>query len=163
MNVVFLGLGGNIGDRSETLKESLKLIEVCCGNIISRSHVYETAAWGFKSENNYLNLVIKIHTHLEAAELLEKTMAIEKKFGRKRDSHQNSDRTLDIDILFFNEDIIYLEQIQIPHPRLHLRKFVLIPLQDIAPDLVHPVLKENTRTLLRNCKDSLAISRFDEK
>jgi len=157
MNVVFLGLGGNMGNRLENLSKTIEALEKDCGEIIKRSGIYETDAWGSNSKKKYLNQVVQISTILSPENLLEKLLKIEEKLGRKRSEEQNSDRTVDIDILFFNADIINSKNLQIPHPRLYSRKFVLIPLTEIANDLVHPILKVTMEELLKNCKDTLAV------
>jgi deoxyguanosine kinase len=161
MNVAFLGLGGNMGDRVENIRKTIAGIKKDCGKILRQSGIYETQAWGTDSEKKYLNLVVKLETQLSAEELLEKTGKIEKRLGRKRTEDQNADRTADIDILFFNNDVINRQGIQIPHPRLHLRRFVLIPLAEIENKLVHPILKKNITGLLENCRDKLDVRRID--
>lgn len=162
MNVAFLGLGGNMGDRLENLDKALTLLERSCGEIAIRSRVYETEAWGSDSKNNYLNQVVKLRTSTDVETLLQKMLAIEIELGRKRDAFQNSDRTVDLDILLFNEEIINLNHIQIPHPRLHLRKFVLVPLCELEPNLIHPVFKETVAELLKNCKDDLQVKLYSK-
>jgi 2-amino-4-hydroxy-6-hydroxymethyldihydropteridine diphosphokinase len=163
MNVAFLCLGGNIGHRIENLNASKKAIEEFSGKIISQSGIYETEAWGSDSENKYLNQVIKINTKLGANELLASLLKIEKKLGRKRDSNKNSDRTIDIDILFFNSEVISGKEIDIPHPRLHQRNFVLKPLNEIAGEFKHPVLKKTISALLKNNKDKLKVNPYVHK
>jgi deoxyguanosine kinase len=160
MNVVFLGLGGNIGDRLANIHKAVKALGLECGIILKASPVYETEAWGTVSEKKYLNQVVKIKTSLSALQLQKKTLAIEKKLGRKRTGERYSDRVVDIDILFFNHDIISLEQLQVPHPRLHLRRFVLIPLREIEPRLMHPILKKSISELLESCPDKLEVKMF---
>jgi 2-amino-4-hydroxy-6-hydroxymethyldihydropteridine diphosphokinase len=162
MNVAFLGLGGNMGDRLENLRKALTLLEHTCGEIAEKSSVYETEAWGSDSKNNYLNQVVKLITSADVDTLLQKMLKIELELGRKRDAFQNSDRTLDLDILLFNEEIINLNHIHIPHPRMHLRKFVLVPLCEIEPKLTHPVFKENIATLLKKCKDDLEVKLYSK-
>lgn len=159
MNVAFLGLGGNMGDRLENLRATIDLVKQHCGEVLKISGVYETEAWGSDSKNSYLNQVVKINTHLTLTELLENMMTIEQKLGRVR-KDQNSDRTADLDILFYNDLILHTQEIQVPHPRLHLRKFVLIPLAEIEPLLVHPELKKTVKELLEDCKDTLKVDRL---
>ena len=157
MNVVFLGLGGNIGDRFDNIQKTIELLEEDCGKVSKRSSVYETDAWGSNSQNKYFNQVIELNTEDSAEVLLEKTLKIESKLGRNRTQNQNSDRTVDIDILFYNDLIIDADELHLPHPRLHLRKFVLVPLCELSPLLMHPVLKKNMQELLENCIDHLKV------
>lgn len=163
MNVVFLGLGGNIGDREAYLERTRTYLEKECGLILKTSKIYETAAWGSDSNKKYLNQVIELHTPLGAQALLKKTLAIEKKLGRKRTKDRNASRTVDIDILFYNDLILNGPDLELPHPRIHLRKFVLIPFCDIAGDFVHPALKKSARSLLKKCSDTLEVKPFLSK
>jgi len=160
MNVAFLGLGGNEGDRLENLSECITAIERECGHILMRSNVYETEAWGLKSELKFLNQVIQVQTKLSAKDLLDKLLLIEQNLGRKRRASGYADRPADIDILFMNKEIIETEKIHIPHPRLHLRKFVLIPLHEISADYIHPVLHTSISELLAKCEDTLEVTLF---
>lgn len=163
MNVAFLCLGGNIGNRIENINAAKKAIERFSGKIISQSGIYETEAWGSDSKNKYLNQVIKINTRLNANDLLSSLLQIEKRLGRKRNLNKNSDRTIDIDILFFNSDIISKKNIEIPHPRLHQRNFVLKPLNEIAGEFLHPTLKKTISVLLKQNKDKLKAKLFEQK
>lgn len=156
MNVVFLSVGGNLGNRLENIAAAKAALGKTCGRILSASGIYETEPWGSSSGNKYLNCVMRLETGLSARQLLKKTMSIERRLGRKRGRTQYSDRTMDIDILFFNREVIDEEALQIPHPRLHLRNFVLVPLHEIEKKLVHPVLNKSIATLLKSCKDKLA-------
>jgi len=160
MNTVFLCLGGNLGNRLENIEKALVLIQKNAGTLVLTSSVYETAAWGSSSFNKYLNLCAQIETELSATELLKKLLSIEKKLGRHRGNDRNADRTMDIDILLFNQQTFNTKQLQIPHPRLHLRKFVLIPLNEIAPNLIHPILKKKISWLLKNSKDELPVTKY---
>ena len=157
MNVAFLCLGGNIGNRIENIKACKEQIAQNCGKITGVSGIYETEAWGSDSKNKYLNQVIKINTKLNAKKLLAALLKIEKDLGRNRTANRNSDRTMDIDILFFNSDIITEKDIEIPHPRLHERNFVLKPLNDIASKIEHPILKKTVSELLNLSKDKLKV------
>ncbi|MEO6301656.1 MAG: 2-amino-4-hydroxy-6-hydroxymethyldihydropteridine diphosphokinase [Bacteroidia bacterium] len=161
MNVAFLCLGGNIGNRTENINAGKKAIERFCGEIVAQSAIYETEAWGSGSKNKYLNQVIKLNTKLNAQKLLTELLRIEKKSGRTRGIIKNNDRTLDIDILFFNTEIITGENIEIPHPRLHQRNFVLKPLNEIAKDLKHPILKKTISELLKSSKDKLKVIKLE--
>lgn len=161
MNVAFLCLGGNIGNRKDNMHAAKQAVDGVLGKIIAQSHIYETAAWGSNSVNKYLNQVIKIQTKLSSQKLLTGALAIEKKLGRKRGATKNTDRTIDIDVLFFNSEIISGKNIEIPHPRLHLRNFVLKPLNDIAANFVHPVLKKPISVLLKKSKDKLPVKKYD--
>ncbi len=160
MNVAFLGLGGNLGNRLQNLNDCLNLIASGCGQILAKSSVYETAAWGSDSDKKYLNMVVKLHTPLSSIDLLAATGSIEKMLGRIRGNEKNSDRSMDVDLLFFNQDILTGEALRIPHPRLHLRKFVLIPLCEIDSDFVHPELNQTMTQLLKACPDQLDVVSF---
>jgi len=161
MNVAFLCLGGNIGNRIETLNSAKKAISALSGKIVKQSKIYETAAWGSNSKNNYLNQVIELHTKLSAQKLLAALLTIEKDLGRKRGSTKNIDRTIDIDILFFNSELISSKDLEVPHPRLHQRNFVLKPLNDIASDFKHPVLNKTISNLFKSSKDKLAVKEYN--
>ncbi len=161
MNKVFLCLGGNLGDKFSNHQRVLKLIEREIGNIILQSTLYESPAWGFSAKEQFLNRVIKVETNLDAFQVLEKALLIEKMFGRKRSEVQYASREMDIDILFYNDEIINEENLIIPHPRLQDRMFVLVPLVEIAPHFVHPLLKKDTIQLLDDCKDDSIITKFN--
>jgi len=163
MNEVFLGLGGNSGQRFKIFKEAVEAIQKQIGVVVLRSSIYETEPWGSNSNHLFLNQVIKINTKLNPKALLKEISDIEKQFGRIRTKNRNSDRTLDIDILFFNKEIIETKNIQIPHPRLHLRKFVLWPLAEIEKSLHHPILKKNISQLKKECDDGLRIKKMKSK
>ncbi len=145
---VYLGLGSNQGDRAKTLAEAIEALNAL-GQVIAQSSFVETKPYGFVSDFMFLNAVVALRTDLSAQELLQKTQAIEKAFGRKTKSKKGvySDRPLDIDILFYGDDIIETETLTIPHRELHKRDFVLIPLMEIAPELIHPKLKQTIKEL----------------
>lgn len=154
MNVAYLCLGGNIGNRETAINEALLQISQSAGKIISRSGVYETEAWGVTNQQAYLNMCICIQTSFASKELITTLLHIEKELGRERNLyHTYEPRTIDIDILFYNNEIINEENLIVPHPRLHLRKFVLIPLNEIASTHLHPVLNKTIFSLLEECAD----------
>ncbi|NOY50243.1 MAG: 2-amino-4-hydroxy-6-hydroxymethyldihydropteridine diphosphokinase [Chlorobi bacterium] len=160
-NIVFLLLGSNIEPRMNYLREAEKLINQRLGNAVSASSVYETEAWGYISENAYLNKLISVETTKDAFETLEILIETEQFCNRQRTgSDTYSDRTLDADIIYFNEEIINTDKLTIPHPRLQLRRFVLEPLCEIAADFIHPILKFNSLQLLEKCTDNTKVEKF---
>ena len=152
MNTVYIQLGSNIKRRKSFITRSIQQIEKNIGEIIATSSVFETTPWGSENQNNFLNSVIKIKTPFDAFNVLRKSQKIENNLGRKR-IKKWGERTIDIDILFYNNDIINTENLNIPHPLMHQRKFVLIPLSEIASNYIHPILKKNVSDLLSECKD----------
>lgn len=154
-NDVFLSLGANIGDRVSSLNNAIELLETRCGNIVQKSHIYESEAWGFKSKNLFLNMCIEINSKLSISAFAAEIQIIEKILGRikKHENNIYSDRLIDIDIIFFDSEIINSPNLTIPHPRMHKRRFVLVPLAEIAAEKIHPVFKKTTSELLRECSD----------
>jgi 2-amino-4-hydroxy-6-hydroxymethyldihydropteridine diphosphokinase len=150
---VILGLGSNLGDRESYLNNAIGLIGKTIGFISEQSGIYETEPWGFQSEDNFLNMVLKVHTELKPFELLKKIQVIEDKLGRVRNNKQYASRTIDIDILFYANQVINKPGLAIPHPLIQDRRFVLVPLCDIAPKMIHPVLSKTFEDLLRICRD----------
>jgi 2-amino-4-hydroxy-6-hydroxymethyldihydropteridine diphosphokinase len=159
MNVYFLSLGGNAGDRAANLRMALSAISTRCGRVVSTSSIYEAEAWGMTGAS-FLNQVVKIESPMQAEELMRTLMEIEAEFGRRRDGHGYTDRTIDIDILFMNAEVINRPGLHIPHPRLHERKFVLLPMREIASELIHPVLGETIASLEAKCTDTLQVVRL---
>jgi 2-amino-4-hydroxy-6-hydroxymethyldihydropteridine diphosphokinase len=156
MNKVYLLIGGNMGDRMANLINAHKHIEQQIGNIELKSSIYETAAWGQTNQPDFLNQALLVHTQLEAAELMSKLLSIENLMGRIR-TIKLGPRTIDLDIIYFNNDVISTSLITIPHPKLAERKFVLAPLFEIAPDYLHPILNKTNASMLKECGDSLAV------
>jgi len=155
MVTVYLSLGTNLGNREANLNKAVAIIEKRIGSISSVSAFYQTAPWGFESSNEFLNLALETKTALTPEELLRETQLIEKQLGRLKKSNRSySDRLIDIDILYYNQDIINTPQLIIPHPLLHCREFVLAPLNEIAPHLLHPVLQKTTAELFAALKKS---------
>ena len=159
-NSVFLGTGSNIGNRLAILKKTFAAIQDQLGDIKNYSSIYETAAWGITDQQAFLNQVIEIQTPLSPEILMEKILQIEKSFGRVRDEKWGP-RNIDIDILFFNAEILQTALLQIPHPQIAFRKFVLVPMAEIAPDFQHPELQISMSTMLLDCEDTLEIKMYN--
>lgn len=159
VNEAFLITGGNLGLRTEHLHRAASDIADICGPILKASGIYETMAWGYTHQPDFYNQVLQIKTHLDAFELLHTILEIEKKMGRER-LIKMGPRIIDIDILFFNDDIINTKTLQIPHPRIAERKFVLEPLVEIAPQFIHPIFKQTISALLNICTDELAVHKI---
>jgi 2-amino-4-hydroxy-6-hydroxymethyldihydropteridine diphosphokinase len=156
MNIATLLLGCNIGNCESTFIETLNAFEKKCGRLINKSSLYKTAAWGFSEQNDFLNQVIVLETALAPIELLLQTSKIESELGRSR-VIVNGPRVIDIDILFYNDLEVITNELVIPHPRLHLRKFTLIPLNEIIPEYTHPTLNKTIAQLLLECEDNLNV------
>lgn len=152
-NKVYLLIGGNLGDRFALLNRAKKSIEENIGELVKESSIYETAPWGFESEQDFLNQVLIVFTKLTPVEVLEKCQIIENELGRKRQSEQYASRTMDIDILFYNDQIVNETNLTIPHEHLHKRRFTLEPLVELSPDLVHPIINKTLKEILLNCTD----------
>ncbi|HEY9124570.1 MAG TPA: 2-amino-4-hydroxy-6-hydroxymethyldihydropteridine diphosphokinase [Bacteroidales bacterium] len=162
MAEVYLSLGSNIGDRLENINLAIDYINENIGEVICCSSVYETEAWGINSSGMYLNQVILIKSNIKPISILEKIWDIESKLGRVRVvDNKYADRTIDIDILFYDNHVIHGDYVTIPHPMLQHRRFVLVPLCDIAADFVHPELNKKVADLLQVCKDDLKVQKFD--
>ncbi len=159
MNSAFLLLGSNVGDRLDFLHQAAAQLAAHAGKIRKQSSVYETAAWGKIEQANYLNQALCLETGVSAAELLQITLGIESLLGRVRKKVWEP-RIIDIDILFFNHDVIREEKLVIPHPHLEERRFVLVPLAEIAADYVHPVSGKSIRELLDTCPDPLWVREY---
>jgi len=155
MNEVYLCLGGNLGNCLVTFGQVCMQIGRTVGNITQQSSLYQSQAWGMEGAPDFFNQVIKVETKISAEELLIFLLEIEKKLGRERtETTTYQSRLIDIDVLFFNKKIVKTETLEIPHPRLHLRKFVLEPLNEIAPHFIHPILNKSISELLKSCPDT---------
>ena len=148
-HVIYLALGTNLGDRSANLKQAIAALTPQM-EVKAKSPVYETPPWGFEDQPKFLNQVIKATTYLDPEPLLQHLKRLEVALGRK-ESFLNGPRLIDIDLLFYNNLVVDKPSLVIPHPRLHERGFVLLPLMDLAPDLVHPVKKKSVREMLALC------------
>jgi 2-amino-4-hydroxy-6-hydroxymethyldihydropteridine diphosphokinase len=153
MKIILL-LGGNIGNSLILFKKAISLLEQRGFSLIAKSSIYRSESWGYTSLNKYLNQVLIVESEKDPEDILEKCLAIEKELGRKRKNEVDYiDRSIDIDILYIENLIIENKTLSIPHPRLHLRRFTLVPLNEVLPKFIHPILKEDHETLLLLCQD----------
>lgn len=157
MNKIFLITGGNIGNRKKNLETAADLLENHVGKIVQRSKIYETDAWGITNQAAFYNQVLIVESKLPAQKIIQKILKIEEEMGRVR-SIKNAARIIDIDILFFNDETVNEQNLIIPHPQIANRRFVLTPLNELAPEMIHPVLKKSIGELLRECKDELKVT-----
>ena len=159
-NKVYLLLGSNMGARLQLLQDAIENIAIEIGEVTEKSAVYETAPWGKTDQPGFLNVAVAVVTGLSALEVLEKALQIEAKLGRVREEKWGA-RLIDIDIIFYGNDIVNIpNQLHIPHPEMHNRKFVLEPLVEIASDLQHPILHRSLNTLLSELKDELEVTKI---
>lgn len=155
MNKLILLLGGNLGDVESNFTTAIKAIDENIGNIHKKSSLYKSEPWGFQAQERFLNQVLILDTPLNAFEVLKITQSIESLIGRKSKTKDlnYSSRLIDIDLLFFNQDLIETDELCIPHPRLHLRNFTLAPLVEISPEWQHPKLNKNVQWLFEHSED----------
>ncbi|WP_409150861.1 2-amino-4-hydroxy-6-hydroxymethyldihydropteridine diphosphokinase [Sphingobacterium sp. BS-2] len=156
MNKVYLLLGANIGNPIKQLEDAKVEIEDRIGEITLQSKIYESEAWGVENQPVFLNQVILLETELSANKVLNEILKIEILLGRIRGQRWGS-RIIDIDILYYNEDIIHTEDLQVPHPYIQERNFTLIPLVEIAEDYLHPIFKKSNKELLEESTDQLKV------
>lgn len=162
MNSAYLLIGGNLGNRVSNLAEARKLINEYCGEIISYSSLYETAAWGNMDQPSFLNQALHIATSLNARQLMRKILKVEKMMGRVREVKLGP-RIIDIDILFYEKEIHDLRFLKIPHPEIQNRRFVLVPMSEINPGFEHPVLNKTIQQLLEECTDKLEVKKIKDQ
>lgn len=148
----YLGLGSNLGNRRRNLITAAALLAERAGDVLALSSFYETEPWGFVSENRFLNAALALETSLSPFDLLRLTQTIEREMGRAAKSAQGiyHDRLIDIDLLLYGDEVVRSAELEIPHPHLHERRFVLEPLREIAPFLRHPLLGKNIEELFQN-------------
>lgn len=158
MTDVYLLLGSNEGDRELWLQQAIAQLSTL-GNITRQSAIYQTAAWGIEDQPAFLNMSLCLQTDLQPLELLQEIHAIEQNLGRQR-TLKWGQRTLDIDILFYSDAIIDLPELKVPHPYLQERRFALVPLNEIAPDAIHPGLNKTVSQLLGECPDKLEVVKY---
>ncbi len=160
MNKIFLIVGGNIGDRRRNMETAATLIARRVGAIEKSSKLYETEAWGITDQPAFYNQVHIVKSNLSAGKVLDEILQIEEEMGRRR-TIKNAARIIDIDILFFNNDTVNEQNLEIPHPHIGDRRFVLMPLYEVAPQMIHPVFKKTIDELLSLTSDQLKVTPLD--
>ena len=158
MNTVYLLLGSNMGDSEQMLTVATNMIEKNIGKLTKSSSIYRTAAWGKEDQPDFLNQIIIVSSSLSSSTVLKEMFGIEKEMGRVRTT-KNAARVIDIDMLFFNDEIIQTETLTVPHPQVQNRRFVLVPLAEISPDFQHPLFKKSSLELLSICSDKLNVQK----
>ena len=158
MHKCFLLLGSNLGEKIKILESALDAINATIGAVVQKSSFYQSAPWGFEAADNFINTVAEVNTQRTPGEILVAIHDIEAGLGRVRgNSGGYQSRTIDIDILFYDDEIIDRQNLTIPHPRLHSRRFTLKPLAEIAPDFIHPVMGKSIVELLDSCDDNSVV------
>ncbi len=161
MNSVILLLGTNIGNRLENINSAIDLIKKSAGKVLNKSSIYETEPWGFSSDLAFYNIAILLETNLSPFELINNISIIEKTIGRERSNNTGyENRIIDIDIISFENIVINSPELEIPHPRMHLRKFTLLPIMEIYPDWIHPTINKNISDLLKDCNDKCIVTKI---
>jgi 2-amino-4-hydroxy-6-hydroxymethyldihydropteridine diphosphokinase len=160
MSNVYLLIGGNRGDRLSYLKEAVNRIRQDIGSIILSSSVYETEPYGFKDESMFLNQCLLVETELQPRQILKSITEIETSLGRKKKKGTMQGRTIDIDILFYDDLIIHNKWLIIPHPEFHKRNFAIIPVSEINPGFIHPVFGKKVKDLLEESTDTHKVAKF---
>ena len=156
---IFLGLGSNQGDRELNLKNSIKLLNSRAGKVLNISRIYESEPWGVKDQSYFLNQVIEIETHIDPIDLLNICKNIEYDMGRNPEIRWGK-RVIDIDILYYQSRVINQKKLIIPHKLMHERKFVMIPLNDLNENHLHPILNITNKEILNNCIDSCKVKYY---
>lgn len=162
MFIAYIGIGSNLGNREENCEKAIYLLEQKGIKVTKRSSFYETEPWGVKEQPKFINMAVEIETYLKPEELLRTIKEIENEIGR-RSSTRWGPRIIDLDILFYNDLILRTPELEIPHPLIHERDFVLKPLSEIAPDKIHPVLKKTIKELLNWYKSQIPSTKIMDK
>ena len=160
MNKAVLLLGSNMGNAQLLFQQVISLIDERLGKLELQSALYQSPPWGFEHENDFINQVLIMNTEKDAEEVLQSCLQIEVDLGRKRTAQGYGARTIDIDVLFVNDEVMKTESLVLPHPRLHLRKFTLLPLVELIPDFVHPTLQKSMQELLVACEDNSEVRKI---
>ena len=163
VRTTYISIGSNRGDRFLNLQKAVDLIGDSVGAIVKISNVYKTKSWGFEGDD-FFNLCIELSTNLNPENLLVKLLEIENKLGRERSDQKGySSRIIDIDILLFDDEIIFSPDLIVPHPRMLERKFVLVPLVEIAVNFKHPIVKKTLEICLKNCDDTTVVEKIEQE
>jgi 2-amino-4-hydroxy-6-hydroxymethyldihydropteridine diphosphokinase len=159
MSTAYLLIGGNLGNRSANLQKAVFNIEQTCGKIVQSSAIYETSAWGLTQQPAFYNQALMLSTQLSPHGLMQALLTIELQMGRTREIKMGP-RVIDLDILLIDQLVQHTDLLQLPHPSLPMRRFALLPLAEIAPDLMHPILEKSILTLLEICPDTLDVQKL---
>ena len=159
MHTAYLLTGSNLGNRVNYLQQAIQLIQQYCGTVKQLSSFYQTAAWGVTDQPDFYNQALVLNTELPPGKLMQALLQIEQEMGRKRDIKMGP-RVIDIDILLIDEEVINTPQLTIPHPFLAERRFALMPLAEIAPEAIHPLLHKTVQELLIDCLDTLSVNKI---
>ncbi len=159
MSTAYLLIGGNLGNRSANLQKAVFNIEQNCGKIVQSSAIYETSAWGLTQQPAFYNQALILTTTLSPEKLMQALLEIEIQMGRTREIKMGP-RVIDLDILLIDQLVQHTDLLQLPHPSLTMRRFALLPLTEIAPDLMHPILQKNIQSLLEICPDQLDVQKL---
>jgi 2-amino-4-hydroxy-6-hydroxymethyldihydropteridine diphosphokinase len=163
VRTTYLSLGSNQGDKQKNIQAAVNQISEKVGHVTKVSSIYKTHSLGFEG-NDFFNICIEIATSLNPESLIKNVLQIETELGRKRtDTLNYQNRIIDIDVLLFDDDILFYDDLKVPHPRMLERKFVLVPLAEIAPDIIHPIVKKTILICLQNCNDNSEIIKIDQK
>ncbi len=153
-------MGGNLGNVPLTFKSVTHALQEKAGPVVQTSRLYLSEPWGLEAPEDFLNQALEMQTRLSPPALMQVALDIEKEFGRNRSQEVLASRTIDIDVLLFDQLVLSLPGLEIPHPRLHLRRFALEPLAEIAPGCLHPVMMKSIAALLEECNDPLWVKPF---
>ena len=163
MEKCYVLFGSNMGDKNQIFAQACLLINNRCGRIVAVSSAYESEPWGFEAEEWFLNRLVIVETELEPEEMMQQLLDIEAELGRVRhpDADGYTSRTVDLDILYYGSRIVLTDSLTIPHPRLHQRRFALLPLCELAPQLVHPAFNFTQTELLRRYHDFSEVRKIE--
>ena len=163
MERCFILFGSNMGDKNKIYAQACLLINNRCGRIVAQSSAYESEPWGFEAKEWFLNRLIVVETELEPEAMLHQLLDIEAELGRVRHPETGgyTSRTADLDILYYGSRIVLTDSLTIPHPRLHQRRFALLPLCEVAPEFVHPAFNLTQTELLKRCFDFSEVRKIE--